>query len=301
MTDLVEGLESEIRRHISRVMPADHSYLEQGTLVELMIDYRVWRGRFVRPTPRSVRVAAELEQSPKRQAHVAALTAIEQKIAAGEEINSHLSTRVAQPVGGDPAKAPSERADRDLLLAEWGVHHLHLSTEMGKNRFTKRTREVLFVVFREADAYLLGIYDHPSHDNWAAQEIFAVMVRNWPDEGLAVQSRTAVGPSQDFSDDERLELRGAVNLALFIDGTVYFPAGFGLSLDGTPMRVVQAAQQVMWALTEWKNDTLTRLREVESVPPDAHFRPAIASPVPGFEEYAGFSSGSVFIPIGRLC
>lgn len=274
--DLVERLEKRIRRHISEAMPAKQGYFEEQTLVNLMIDYRVWRSRFVQPLPRRVHLSREFRKSSKRQTHAVALAMIEANIASGEDLNAHLSTRVSHPVGGDPTKPPSQRADRDLLLAEWGVHHLHLSTEMGKNGFTKRTADVLFVVFRGSGAYLLGIFGHPQHENWAAEEIFAVMARNWPDAGLVHEANYVVGLSQEYSDEDRLELRRAgMNTALQIDGKVFSPGGIGMALDGTPLLAVQASQQVMWELSRWEKDTAKRLGEVEGVPRPTYWLPAV--------------------------
>ena len=153
----------------------------------------------------------------------------------------------------------------------------------------------------EADAYLLGVFDHPQHENWAAEEIFAVMVRNWPDRGLVLKSNFVVGLSQEYSDEDRLELRKAgMNSALQIDGKVYSPGGSGMALDGTPLIEVQAAQQVMWELSRWEKDMARRLGEVDGVPRFAYWLPAVRTPVPGFEEYAGLASRSAFISIGRL-
>lgn len=302
VADLVERLEKRIRRHISESMPAKQGYFEEQTLVNLMIDYRVWRSRFIQPLPRRVHPSRELRKCSKRQAHAVFLTMIEAKIAKGEDLNAHLSTRVSRPVGGDPTRPISQRADRDLLLAEWGVHHLHLSSEMGRNGFTKRTADVLFVAFRGTNAYLLGIFGHPQHENWAAEEIFAVMARNWPDAGLVHEANFVVGLSQKYSDGDRLELRKAgTNSALQIDGKVFSPGGIGMTLDGTPLLAVQASQQVMWGLSQWREDTAKRLGEVEGAPSTTYWLPAVRVSVPGFEEYAGFARGPNFAPVGRLC
>lgn len=300
--ELVERLEERIRRHIAESMPATQGYFEEETLVNLMIDYRVWRSRFVQPLPRRVHLSRELRRSSQRQMHAVALAMIEAKIAKGEDLNAHLSTRVSCPVGGDPTKPLAQRADRDLLLAEWGVHHLHLSTEMGKAGFTKRTADVLFIAVRGSNAYLLGIFSHPQHDNWAAEEIFAVVARNWPDAGLVHEANYAVGLSQKYSDEDRLELRKAgTNSALQIDGKVFSPGGIGMTLDGTPLLAVQASQQVMWELSQWKQDAAKRLDEVKGSPQPTYWLPAVRVSVPGFEEYAGFASGPIFVPVGWLC
>lgn len=302
MPDIVERLEKRIRRHIIKTMPAKAGYLEKQGFGSLLIDYRVWRGRFLRPCPRTVHRSAELRKSPKLKEHSEVLTALEAKISNGDDLNPHLSSRIALPVGGEASDPLHRRSDRDLLLAEWGIHHLHLSEEMGKKGFTKRTGDVLFAVLDESDAYLLGIYEHPTHANWAAEEIFAVIVRNWPKAGLAIQAKGIVGLSQQYSDEDRLQLRksGVMNL-LEIDGKVYTPAGFGLTTAGTPIEATRQADALMWELNGWRKDPYTLLGEVKGVPRSAYWLPALHLPVPGFEEYAGFKTGSTFVPVGPLC
>ena len=224
------------------------------------------------------------------------------KIVGGEDLNPHLSTRTARPVGGASADPLPHRSDRDLLLAAWGVHHLHLSTEPWKNRFNERTSDVLFVVFRDADAYVLGVFKHPQHENWAAEEIFAVMARNWPQAGLVLASEYATGLSQEYSDAARLELRAAgMNTSLLVDGKVYSPSGIGMTLDGSPLHAVRESNALMWELKRWREDPYGRLSEVQGVPSLAYWLPAIHAPVPGFEEYCGFATGATFCRVGRLC
>jgi hypothetical protein len=163
---LVEDLEGLIRDHISAEMPTQPGYLEGKSLVHLMIDYRVWRERFVQPCRRRVHRSAEMNESPSSAEHAEALADIEAKLAGGEDIEAHLSFRIRDPLGdgGQPSDPLHKRRDRDLLLAQWGVHHLHLSARPHhrKQGFVERTDEVLFAVFREADVYLLGIYAIPS-------------------------------------------------------------------------------------------------------------------------------------------
>ncbi len=39
------------------------------------------------------------------------------------------------------------RSDLVLLMAEWGIHHLHLSTVMEADGFVRRTKDLLFAFF----------------------------------------------------------------------------------------------------------------------------------------------------------
>jgi hypothetical protein len=283
-------------------MPAKPGYIDEQNLSRLLIDYRVWRGRYVQPLPRLVHRSAELKKSPKSREHAEALTAIEAKIATGEDLNPHLSARISMPVGGDAADPFAKRSDRDLLLAEWDVHHLHLSPEIGSNGLTKRTDDVLFAVFRESDAYLLGIFEHPAHANWAAKDIFAVIVRNWPTAGLVIEAKGIIGLSQDYSDEDRLKLRKSGVMSLQeVDGKVYSPASIGLTTAGTPTAATRQADALMRELNRWRVDPYVMLRDTEGVSSLAYWLPAIHSANAGFEEYCGFTAEEVFVPVGRLC
>jgi hypothetical protein len=302
MPDIVERLEKRIRRHITQTMPAAPGYIEEQCLSGLLIDYRVWRGRFLQPRPRNVHRSSELKGSTKSKEHSKALAAIEAKIAKGEDLNPHLSSRISMPVGGDAGSPLAKRSDRDLLLAEWDVHHLHLSTEMGPKGFTKRTGDALFAVFRDSDAYLLGVFAHPANANWAAKDIFAVLVRNWPGADLVIEARGLIGLSQDYSDEDRLKLRasGVMNLQE-VDGKIYSPASIGLTTAGTPTAATRQADALMRELNRWRADPYTLLRETTDAPHSIYWLPAIHPAVPGFEEYCGFTAEGTFVPVGRLC
>jgi len=241
-------------------------------------------------------------KSPNSKKHADALAALESKILNGEDLNAHLSSRVADPVGADPDDPLPRRRDRDLLLASWGIHHLHLSAEPFRNGFNRRTGDLLFVAFRERDAYILGVFQHLEHENWAAEEIFAVMARNWPHAGLVSASRSTIGLSQEYSDEARLKLREAgLNISLLVDGKVYSPSGLGITLDGAPLQAVRESNALIWELRRWRVDPEKRLRNVEGVPQSAYWLPAIQLTVPGFEEHCGFTTGATFLPVGRIC
>lgn len=43
-------------------------------------------------------------------------------------------------------------ADRDRMLAAWGIHHMHLSSIEEKGGFNQRGGELLYAIFRPDDA-----------------------------------------------------------------------------------------------------------------------------------------------------
>lgn len=66
---------------------------------------------------------------------------------AGNDLAPHLSARVHNPFKNTAAPALEHRTDRDSLLADWGVHHLHVSARMRKG-VAARGDGVLLGVFR---------------------------------------------------------------------------------------------------------------------------------------------------------
>jgi hypothetical protein len=298
MAGIVERLEAKIRRHLLATMPPEATFLEQLDLQGLLIEHRTWRGQFIAPKQRRVHLARELGEGEKAAEHEAILQELIGKIEAGEDLNAQLSN-VVQRI---PRPHKSGQSRRDSLLSEWGIHHLHLSNKMTGDGFVERSDDVLFAIFRDADAYLVGIYGHPGSENWAAEAIFAVIVRNWPDAGLVRPIESAIGLSQDYSDEDRERLRkSGVQTAIEIDGKVYVPGTLGQTIAGTPIMATMAANKLMWALRQWKDDPYGRLRAVEGVEREAYWLPKVRCPVPGFEEECGFEARGVYVAVGRIC
>jgi hypothetical protein len=302
VTDLVGDLEEHVRQHVLGAMPdAERAGLASLRLNDLLIEYRTWRGRFIPPQPRSVHWSDELRSSPGAETYREALDVLERKVEEGEDLTPHLSGLVHRPFDNVAAPALEHRTDRDALLADWGIHHLHLSSRLKKG-VAARGDDVLLAIFTERDAFFVGIRPHPKHANWAAEEIFAIVVANWPEDGLVHELRGVVGLSQQYSDDDRRALRNAgINMMMEIDGKVFAPGPLGQTIAGTPLGVTRAVQALMWELGAWRKDFDGCLAQVPDALPDAKWRPGIHAPRPGFEEYCGFISGTTFLVLGRIC
>lgn len=170
MSDIVERLELVIRGHVIGAMPIDgrEPPLRSLSLSTLLIEYRTWRGRFVAPQPRAVQISAELQGSPMVRAYEHEFATLRRKIEAGEDLTPHLSTRIHRPFENIRAPSLEHRTDRDSLLAEWGVHHLHLSKRR-RGGTARRGDDVLLAAFTGDVAYLIDIRAHPRHANWVQE------------------------------------------------------------------------------------------------------------------------------------
>jgi hypothetical protein len=302
VADLVGELEEHVRKHVLDAMPdAEPAGLASLQLNDLLIEYQTWRGRFIPPQPRSVHWSDELRSSPEAETYREALDVLERKVQKGKDLTPHLSKLVHRPFDNVDAPALEHRTDRDALLADWGIHHLHLSSRLKKG-VAVRSDDVLLAMFTEHDAFFVSIRPHPKNANWATKEISATVARNWPNDGLVHEVPWVIGLTQRYTDDDHQALRNAgFNLAMEIDGKVFAPGPLGQTLAGTPLRVTHAVQALMGELSAWRKDFVGRLAQVPDAPPNAKWRPGIHVPRPGFEEYCGFISGTTFLVLGRIC
>lgn len=303
---LGDRLKQEIRTAVlSALPPAAAGELANEDLASLLISYGSWRARFVPARPRQVHESRELQQHPRRGQHEPALRRIVEEIHTGEDLTPRLSGRVhaahltEAASRGRPRHA---REDRDLLLADWGLHHLHLGSRRRKGRYT-RTDDVLIVYFTATDAYLVDLAGHD--DNWAAVRLLEIIVRNWPQIADGWRSRGATGLSQRFSGEERLALRNAgVTVLVEVDGAVYLPMPAGQSLAGTPLAVARHVNEVMhqldtidsWFLEqpEWLQEHVDG--EGHRLPPDAAWTPHVHDGRYGLFE----ARTRIFVPLGDL-
>jgi hypothetical protein len=144
------------------------------------------------------------------------------------------------------------------MLADWGIHHLHLSSATGRGGFTECGRDLLYVVFQSDDAYLLGIY---SHSDWALQELVQVIVENWPDKGIFHRLQYATDYTHHPTDDERLRQRrvGISGSLVEFDGAVW--GRVGQTASGMSFGVARSVMGFMAQLQLLRQDPAGRLAE----------------------------------------
>ena len=102
-----------------------------------------------------------MRTSEKLDGHHGVVNDIVRAIEAGEDLTPRLSRGVKTAYEPKPMrdKRLHRRRDLDLLIADWGVHHLHLGTTVCADGFVERGDDLLFAAFGDDTAYLLG---HPS-------------------------------------------------------------------------------------------------------------------------------------------
>ncbi|GAB0119906.1 hypothetical protein [Acidisoma sp. 7E03] len=210
--------------------PNHRATLEALPIDELIVRFFNWRSRLVHPHRRSVFYAKEFSGSTAFREHRHIILQLASKIKRGASVIPHLSRLIDFGYDEDK-KGNAGGRSLDPMLNEWGVHHLHLSHEIEKDGFVKRTSQLLFVIFRPKKAFVLGIFNH---GDWSAEDIVVRSTTNWPRERLFVPLAGAVGLAHPISPEDRNRLRKAgISSAIELNGAVYMPPFGGITTAKT--------------------------------------------------------------------
>ncbi len=280
------NFEEDIRKLVLASLSYDPSTAQELAAKDahdLFMIYINWTSRQVAPRPRLVHLSYVLKSNPLFFAaeYRPALDEIVSKLRRGEDITPNLSRgiKTAYESQKKAKRLPlRKRRDLDLLLNDWGVHHLHLSTEIELDGFVKRTGPLLFAIFRPNDAYLIDLVDH---GGWTREQVIRTIANEWPEAGIVYQLNGVVGLSCVVSDADRIRLRNAgINCFCEFDGKVFAPAG-GLTAAGTSVRSIVLVDTIFDFLDqlsdklECKQSFLSKLMEMRGLTlpesPDLHF------------------------------
>lgn len=200
------------------------------------------RKRLVEPRPRRVHEAKGIVCPPDLQD---AYTAIKEKIERGEELRPHLS------------RGLTNLDFDDMLVNDWAIYHLHLSTTLEGDGFVKRTGPVLFARFDADDAYLITIERHgkSAPNVWTNQNMLKTLRDNWPNVIERYVVKGVVGLSHSATDDELRQARKAgLQTLIQVGGVVLHPMGGGYSTAGIAIEVVMTSDRHMEAVAAWEKN-----------------------------------------------
>lgn len=148
--------------------------------------------------------------------------------------------------GGDISPYLSKQVEHlkdDLMFNDWGVLHLHIGEKMEKNnKYIERTGPLLFVYFKENNAYLINIYEH---GDWTKKDILQTMYNNWPEliEPFILKEVTGISGTLSETDHQKIQKSGGFTLIELKDengnNTVIMPPGIGIASSGDSIIDVQ--------------------------------------------------------------
>jgi hypothetical protein len=204
--------------------------------------------------------SSELKERVLPSGDLAALQRIERAVGAGEDLNPWLSMRITKLNG------------RDLLLYDWGIHHLHLGLVEVLSGFRGRRDDVLFAKVTLDDLFFLDV---GRHGEWAEDRFLEIMLADWPD--LLAPYRTAGRDLQPkLTVEERQEAReaGLLTMVELSDGWVYAPPGGGINTAGTSLNGVTWADAILGRVGDVEQHVVAQLANVRAALAKTHGAPA---------------------------
>lgn len=168
------------------------------------------------------------------------LIEIERRARQGRELNSFLSKRIRDPF------------QRDALLCDWGIHHLHLNLALDATEFRRRSDRLLFALIQPEQLYFIAVGDH---DSWSDVDLIEIIHTSWPHSIAQHRMSDLPAPRTTWSPAERRNLRnaGVQTLVSISDGTTYAPIGGGYASDGSSLDVSLHLSQIRQYLLSLRN------------------------------------------------
>lgn len=148
-----------------------------------------------------------------------------------------------------------QRAQRtDLLWADWGIRHFHLTDQAiaPGQYYSERSDWLLFALVFKDTVFCIDVRRHPTGAGFADDELLAIAIHNWPAVFERYRLKEVLGikrePGYTQNDTHALRKSG-VTTAVEVDGAVYAPPGGGITSAATSTRVSLRANQIRHAVT----------------------------------------------------
>ncbi|MBN9509764.1 MAG: hypothetical protein J0I21_11720 [Alphaproteobacteria bacterium] len=234
----------QLQAEMVRALPV-RSLREKKAFATLSLDEQTWRfmnwqSRLVHPHPRQVNKAVGFDCLPEVRANRQRVDALLGRIARGDDLSPHLSKRVCE---GYRLRPPGRKdgPDFDLLLNEWGIHHLHIHPAPASSK------ELLYAIFGRGVAFALAI---APHGVWTSRQFIASALQSWPNQGLFVPLNVAPGQDPSANDHEALRKAGMTIPVTHGDRVWLSGVTLGLTTALVSTRVSMEASRVLRCLRQ---------------------------------------------------
>lgn len=197
-----------------------------------------FRYRYIDPIPRPV---VWSNQFPARRAALpsdvnAALEKIVGMMVAGEDINRYQGRGL---ILRNDSSGDNRSTRTDLLWADHGIHHLHLSNQPLPNDqfFSHPADYLLFCLIGGNVVAIIDVLRHPDKEGFSNPELMRTVALSWPDylERFRLNGILA-GEARTQAEIHALRSGGVLS-PLVIDGIAYFPPGGGITSASTPAQL----------------------------------------------------------------
>jgi hypothetical protein len=243
--DLGARFDSELTAIAAKLVRAfrlRHS-LRTPHLSDPLLRWLDFADRYIPPRPRHVLLSSLF---PKRLPDEVAqsLQTLVRRLEDGDDTNGHQGEGLTKR---SDISAPKDHRRTDLLWADWGIHHLHISPPRQRG-YVARSGWLLFCRFEADQVALIDVRPHGKNEAFADPSLIEQLLKDWPDYMEQFRMR-GILTGEVFTDQQIHELRRAgINTPVQFAGACYIGPGMGITTAGTPTRVTMASGRIRLAV-----------------------------------------------------
>lgn len=219
-----------------------------GDLGVLIKGYININDKLIDTKRRTVKISRELKEKDLGEHFNKCLKQIKNKFKNGKNINPYLSKFAQKP------------NKRDLLLYDWGIHHLHLNNELNSEGYVERSDYLLFFMIDSENVYFIDVSEHklPDRTEFSQQNLLLIVKRNWPNLLEKYKLNSEFTLAKSYTDKEISEIRKNGGMVLTeIDGDFYGLIGGGITTARTNIQHTKKCDAVFSILGKMTEQMLT--------------------------------------------
>lgn len=218
---------------------------ETPNLSSPLLRWLDFRHRYVDPFPRPVVFSDKFPIANLPDDEKNGLQQLVERFEQGANVNPYQGRGL---ILNHDTSGETRHARTDLLYADWGILHFHLTTKpIPQGRFFSEPADYLaFCLVGGNGVAFIDVLRHPDKLGFANVDLFDTMARSWPQFIEQFKIR-----GEFFSSAERLtttqvnNLReGGVGSFYSFNGEAYGAPGGGVTSASTPLRLTLACDQI---------------------------------------------------------
>lgn len=217
---------------------------EEASLSSPIVRWLDFTLRYIQPNRRSIFYSNRFPLNLGPDVN-ASLGYIINLMSSGSDLNPYQSKGLT--IYNDTSGTRRE-ARTDLLFADWGIHHLHLTAvPIAAGRyFADRSEWLLFCIFLHDEVGLIDVRRHDEPALFSDPGLFSTVVQSWPNlvEHLRVKGMTSITNLPKTSREIAQLRKSGVTSFVDVDGAVYLGPGMGVTTASTSTRVAMTTIRI---------------------------------------------------------
>lgn len=251
MNDIKTRLHLDLEKIVSELIVAYGLKFKQEIhdLSNPLFRWLDFRLRYIDPIPRQIFFSNKFPKKLPLPTENG-LHRLETLIREGKDVNPFQSKSLIR-FNDISGKTKSKRTD--LLWADWGIVHLHLTDKpvVAEDYFSERADSdgeswLLFCIFSGNAVGFIDIRRHGDDGLFSDQDMIRIVKDSWPDFMERFKLKGILPSESHVTNSELNSLRkSGINCLTCIDGETYLGPGMGITSASTPLLVTKKANRIL--------------------------------------------------------